>query len=318
MIPHPKHHPVLVVEVIEALSPKSGAVYVDATFGRGGYSRAILDAAPCHVVAIDRDPDAISAGQNMISEYQGRLTLREGRFSDLKDILHQLTLPAVDGIVFDFGVSSPQLDQADRGFSFKQDGPLDMRMEKTGVSAEDFINSADEKDIADVLWRFGEERASRRIARAITRSREESPIRTTFELARLIRGVLPRPKPGQIDPATRSFQAIRIHINEELAEIDAALPAALASLRTDGRLAVVAFHSLEDRLVKTFMINEAGKGPRPSRHLPDLPEHPPRLELITRKPITASKEEMEINPRSRSARLRVATRTDAPLLDEVA
>jgi 16S rRNA (cytosine1402-N4)-methyltransferase len=318
MIMHPEHHPVLVVEVVEALSPKSGAVYLDATFGRGGYSRAILDAAPCQVIAIDRDPDAIAAGQDMISEYQGRLTLMEGRFSDLKDILHHLTLPAVDGIVFDFGVSSPQLDQADRGFSFRQDGPLDMRMEKSGISAKDFINSAKEKDIADVLWRFGEERASRRIARAIIKARDESPISTTFELAHIIRGILPRPKPGQIDPATRSFQAIRIHINDELAEIDAALPAALACLHPHGRLAVVAFHSLEDRLVKTFMMNEAGKAPRPSRHLPDLPEQPPRLTLISRKPITATDKEMDINPRSRSARLRVAERTDAPLLHEVA
>ena len=328
MAPDMLHHSVLLQEVVDALGPTDGHYYLDATFGNGGYSRALLERADCCVVAIDRDPDAIQRGAAMQEEFAGRFALVEGCFSDMATLIKSLppkphglrngAPEKLDGAAFDLGVCSTQLDQADRGFSFKQDGPLDMRMEKSGISAEDFINSAAEKDIADVLWRFGEERASRRIARAIIRSREETPIRTTFELARLIRGVLPRPKPGQIDPATRSFQAIRIHINDELAEIDAALPAALASLRAHGRLAVVAFHSLEDRLVKTFMMNEAGKAPRPSRHLPDLPEHPPRLELITRKPITATEREMEINPRSRSARLRVAQRTDAPLWDEVA
>ncbi|MGB1036135.1 MAG: 16S rRNA (cytosine(1402)-N(4))-methyltransferase RsmH [Candidatus Puniceispirillales bacterium] len=315
---HPEHNPVLVVEVVEALSPKADAVYLDATFGRGGYSRAILDAAPCEVIAIDRDPDAIAAGQSLCREYDDRLTLLEGRFSQIRSLLASINVPYVDGIVFDFGVSSPQLDDADRGFSFRFDGPLDMRMEKSGTDASDFINTASEKDIADILWQFGEERASRRIARAIIDAREETGITTTFQLAKIIRAVMPRPKPGQIDPATRSFQAIRIYINNELEEIRAALPAAMASLKPGGKLAVVAFHSLEDRLVKTFIMNEAGKAPRPSRHLPDLEEHPPRLKMITRKPIIPSDDEMHRNPRSRSARLRIAERTDAPLLDEVA
>ena len=315
---HPEHNPVLVVEVVEALSPKADAVYLDATFGRGGYSRAILDAAPCRVIAIDRDPDAITAGQDMRHEYDGRLTLLEGRFSQIGTLLNEINMPLVDGVVFDFGVSSPQIDDAERGFSFRFDGPLDMRMEKSGTNASDFINTATEKDIADVLWQFGEERASRRIARAIIRARDEAEITTTFQLAKVIRAVMPRPKPGQIDPATRSFQAIRIHINNELDEIRTALPAAMACLKPGGRLAVVAFHSLEDRLVKTFIMNEAGKAPRPSRHVPDVPEHAPRLNMITRKPVTPSEDEMNLNPRSRSSRLRVAERTDAPLLDEVA
>jgi 16S rRNA (cytosine1402-N4)-methyltransferase len=315
---HPEHNPVLVVEVVEALSPKADAVYLDATFGRGGYSRAILDAAPCRVIAIDRDPDAITAGQDMRHEYDGRLTLLEGRFSQIGTLLNEINMPLVDGVVFDFGVSSPQIDDAERGFSFRFDGPLDMRMEKSGTNASDFINTATEKDIADVLWQFGEERASRRIARAIIRARDEAEITTTFQLAKVIRAVMPRPKPGQIDPATRSFQAIRIHINNELDEIRTALPAAMACLKPGGRLAVVAFHSLEDRLVKTFIMNEAGKAPRPSRHVPDMPEHAPRLNMITRKPVTPSEDEMNLNPRSRSSRLRVAERTDAPLLDEVA
>lgn len=315
---HPEHNPVLVVEVVEALSPKADAVYLDATFGRGGYSRAILDAAPCRVIAIDRDPDAITAGQDMRHEYDGRLTLLEGRFSQIGTLLNEINMPLVDGVVFDFGVSSPQIDDAERGFSFRFDGPLDMRMEKSGTNASDFINTATEKDIADVLWQFGEERASRRIARAIIRARDEAEITTTYQLAKVIRAVMPRPKPGQIDPATRSFQAIRIHINNELDEIRTALPAAMACLKPGGRLAVVAFHSLEDRLVKTFIMNEAGKAPRPSRHVPDMPEHAPRLNMITRKPVTPSEDEMNLNPRSRSSRLRVAERTDAPLLDEVA
>jgi 16S rRNA (cytosine1402-N4)-methyltransferase len=270
------------------------------------------------VIAIDRDPDAITAGQDMRHEYDGRLTLLEGRFSQMGTLLNEIDMPFVDGVVFDFGVSSPQIDDAERGFSFRFDGPLDMRMEKSGTDASDFINTATEKDIADVLWQFGEERASRRIARAIIRARDEAEITTTYQLAKVIRAVMPRPKPGQIDPATRSFQAIRIHINNELDEILTALPAAMACLKPGGRLAVVAFHSLEDRLVKTFIMNEAGKAPRPSRHVPDVPEHAPRLNMITRKPVTPSEDEMNLNPRSRSSRLRVAERTDAPLLDEVA
>ena len=316
------HKPVLIVEVLDALSPRAGEVYLDATFGRGGYSRAILEAAPCRVIAIDRDPDAIAAAQEMKDEFKDRLTLVHGRFSELQQILDSLQLPAVNGIVFDFGVSSPQLDNADRGFSFRQGGPLDMRMEKTGMRASDFINTASEQDIAHVLWLYGEERASRRIARAIIAAREKAPIETTLALADIIRAVLPRPKHKSIDPATRSFQAIRIYINDELGEIKSALPAATACLCAGGRLVVVSFHSLEDRLVKAFLKTQAKRAPRPSRHLPDIAPDAaggnPALTLMHRKALTASDAEISSNARARSARLRAAIRTDAPVLDEVA
>ena len=323
------HNPVLIVEVLDALSPQAGAVYLDATFGRGGYSRAILEAAPCRVIAIDRDPDAIAAAaaKDMKDEFKDRLTLIHGRFSELHEILSSLQLPAVNGIVFDFGVSSPQLDNADRGFSFRQEGPLDMRMEKSGMRAGDFINTASEQEIANVLWLYGEERASRRIARAIIAARKIAPIETTLALADIIRTALPRPKHKGIDPATRSFQAIRIYINDELGEIKSALPAATACLCAGGRLVVVSFHSLEDRLAKTFLRTQAALNPRPSRHLPDVPPDAsggaPALTLIHRKAITASDAEIASNPRARSARLRAAIRTDAPplldpWLDEVA
>ena len=309
------HNPVLIVEVLDALAPQADAVYLDATFGRGGYSRAILEAAPCRVIAIDRDPDAIAAAQDMKDEFKDRFTPIHGRFSDLHEILSSLQLPAVNGIVFDFGVSSPQLDNADRGFSFRKEGPLDMRMEKSGMRASDFINTASEQDIAKVLWLYGEERASRRIARAIITAREIAPIETTLALADIIRSALPRPKHKRIDPATRSFQAIRIHINDELGEIKSALPAAAACLCAGGRLVAVSFHSLEDRLVKIFLKTQAGRGPRPSHHLPDIPRGHPALTLIHRKPVTASEAEIASNPRARSARLRAAIRTDAPPLD---
>ena len=306
------HIPVLLRPILERCAPVVG-VWLDGTFGAGGYARALLDAGVDKVYGVDRDPMVFDMARNWAAGYGDRLELVEGVFSKLDEYASDL-----DGVVLDLGVSSMQLDQAERGFSFIKDGPLDMRMEKSGTDASDFINTATEKDIADVLWQFGEERASRRIARAIIHARDEAEITTTYQLAKVIRAVMPRPKPGQIDPATRSFQAIRIHINNELDEIRTALPAAMACLKPGGRLAVVAFHSLEDRLVKTFIMNEAGKAPRPSRHVPDMPEHAPRLNMITRKPVTPSEDEINQNPRSRSSRLRVAERTDAPLLDEVA
>ena len=210
------HQPVMLQEVVEALKPEDNATFIDATFGRGGYTSRILDDAQCHVMAIDRDPDAIKAAEPMIAKYAPRLTLAEGPFSQLADMAQSKNMGLVDGVVFDLGLSSPQLDEAERGFSFRHDGPLDMRMEKSGPDAADFINEASEGEIARVIWEYGEERASRRIARAIVKARSETSITRTKELAAIIHSVMPRPKPGQIDPATRSFQGIRIHINGEL------------------------------------------------------------------------------------------------------
>ena len=309
------HQPVLLDEVITALAPRDGGVYVDATYGGGGYSEAILRAADCRVVAIDRDPDAITRGQEAVARHQGRLVLLEGRFSSLTDLLAGCDIQAIDGIAFDFGVSSAQLNDASRGFSFKHDGALDMRMEKQGADAADFINSASEGDIADTLWQLGEERASRAIARAIVKAR---PITTTGRLASVIRGVLASRKSSQktpsqktIDPATRSFQALRLRVNNELGEITAALPQAVRLLKPNRHLACVSFHSLEDRLVKQFMREAAGALPRPSRHQPMSEATPaPLLSIVTSKPIRPSADESAANPRARSARLRVARRME--------
>ena len=312
------HQPVMLDEVLASLQPKDNALYIDATFGRGGYTRAILNSADCNVMAIDRDPDAIAAGQSLVNEMNGRFSLKEGPFSALAEIAQAEGHEKVDGIVFDLGLSSPQLDEAERGFSFRHDGPLDMRMEKSGADAADFVNSADEAEIAHVIWMYGEERASRRIARAIVKARQEAPITRTKELAKLVHSVMPRPKPGQIDPATRTFQGIRIHVNGELDEIEAAMTAAEKMLKPDGRLVVVSFHSLEDRIIKTFMLKRSGQGPRPSRHLPDIKMAPASFSLPSRKPVLPSEAETEQNPRARSAKLRLAVRTDAPAMKEVA
>ena len=313
------HLPVLVVEVVKALSPKANAIYLDATFGRGGYSRAILNAAPCRVIAIDRDPDAIAAAkQSQIDPTGERLVLIEGRFSAMKTLLADIGVEKVDGIAFDLGVSSPQIDEAERGFSFRHDAPLDMRMEKQGLDACEFINTADEEKIAAVLWEYGEERASRRIARAIIKARTNTAISTTTHLADIIRSVMPYRKPGQIDPATRSFQAIRIFINDEIGEISKALPMAIACLNPGGRVAVVSFHSLEDRIVKNLFLSLSGNAPKGSRHRPPVPTVAPCLTLTTRKPITPDAAEIEANSRARSAKLRIAERTHAPMISEAA
>lgn len=312
------HQPVMLVEVVEALTPRPDARYLDATFGRGGYTRALLDAAPCKVVAIDRDPEAIAAGQKMIKDFPERLTLCEGRFSQLATLTAELGEAKYDGVVFDLGLSSPQIDAAERGFSFKNDGPLDMRMEKAGPDASDFVNTASPRRIERTLRDYGEEKAARRITRAICKAREQEPITRTGQLADIIRSVMPRPKPGQIDPATRSFQAIRIEINEELDEIRQALAAAEQCLNPGGILAVVSFHSLEDRIVKRFMRERSDAAPRPSRHQPDIDRPDPSFTLLTRRPISPSATETETNPRARSARLRVAVRTDAPAQQEAA
>ena len=303
------HNPVLLAEVISALAPKAGGVYVDATFGGGGYSRAILAAADCQVVGIDRDPDAIAAGQDMVRASGGRLRLCHGRFSQLQAILASQAIASIDGIVFDFGASTAQLTDPARGFSFKHDGPLDMRMEKHGqeMDAAHFINTAAESDLADALWQLGEEKAARRIAGAIAIARTTRPITTTGELAHIVRRAIGKTT-AKIDPATRSFQAIRLYINDELGEIRHALPQALSCLRPHGRMLCVSFHSLEDKIVKEFLREVAGTLARPSRHQPLPPAtdaSKPRLRLITKKPIRPSAIEVAANPRARSARLRV-------------
>ena len=302
------HQPVMLDEVIDTLGPRDGGFYIDATFGNGGYSRAILQAANCHLMAIDQDPDAIERGQPLVTEFAPRFQLRQGRFSQMADWADEFAPEGLDGIVFDLGVCSTQLDQAERGFSFQKDGPLDMRMSQSGTDAADFINDADEKDIADVLYHYGDERASRRIAKAIIKARAEEPITRTLRLAEIIRSVLPYPKPGQSDPATRSFQALRIYINEEMREIDDALLAAQNLLRPEGILVVVTFHSLEDRHVKRFLTKAAGKTANPSRHVPELTKPETYFALMGRKPQLPTDTEIASNPRSRSAKLRAARR----------
>ncbi|MCG8512310.1 MAG: 16S rRNA (cytosine(1402)-N(4))-methyltransferase RsmH [Rhodospirillales bacterium] len=306
------HKPVMLDAVLKALAPRDGGIYVDGTFGAGGYSRAVLDAADCTVWGIDRDPDAVSRGAEMASKYDGRLTVLGGRFSDMDRLLAGVGLKAVDGVALDIGVSSMQIDDPARGFSFREDGPLDMRMEKDGLSAADVVNTPGEKELADIIYKYGEERASRRIARAIVQARKNGPITRTGELADIVRSVLPRARDG-IDPATRTFQALRIFVNAELEELDQGLEAAEGLLKAGGRLAVVSFHSLEDRRVKAFLRERSGTGPRGHRHLPDAgPGQAPTFRLLSRRPEKPVEAEIADNPRARSARLRSAERTDAP------
>lgn len=316
-MPETVHTPVLLAEVIAALNPRAGAVFVDGTLGAGGYSRALLDAADCTVWGIDRDPDAIARTADMAETYGDRFHALHGRFGDMRDLLAAHGVTAVDGVTLDLGVSSPQLDEAARGFSFAHDGPLDMRMSRDGESAADIVNSAEERELADIIYTFGEERLARRIARAIVAARGERPIATTGELADIVRAVMPKParrdgKKG-IDPATRTFQALRIRVNDELGELDRGLAAAEALLRPGGRLAVVSFHSLEDRRVKQFLRNRSGGAARGSRHLPEARSaRRPAWSLVARQAIKPTPAECETNPRARSARLRVGERTDAP------
>ena len=306
------HIPVLLTEVIVALAPTSGAVLVDGTFGAGGYSRALLDSAACRVFAIDRDPLAIERGGTLAKHYGGRLILVPGRFGDMASLLAEHGVAAVNGVTFDLGVSSMQIDNASRGFSFQKDGPLDMRMETQGPSAADMVNSLPEAELADILWRYGEERHSRRVARAIVSDRKARAFTTTTQLAELVRRVVPRSKDA-IDPATRTFQGLRIAVNDELDEVDRGLAAAEQLLAPGGRLAVVSFHSLEDRRVKEFLRERSGAAAQPSRHQPVQPANRiPSFRLLAKKPITPGPDEARANPRARSARLRVAERTAAP------
>ena len=305
----PAHLPVLLDEVLAALAPKDGGLYVDGTFGLGGYSRALLESADCRVLGIDRDPDAVARGARLAERYPGRLTLRQARFGDMAAVAKADGIDQVDGVALDLGVSSPQLDEASRGFSFRLDGPLDMRMEKDGRSAADLVNTLSETDLADLIADLGEERHARRVARAIIAAR---PFATTGELAAVVRRAVPRSGDG-IDPATRTFQALRLAVNDELGELDRGLAAAETLLAPGGRLAAVSFHSLEDRRVKAFLAERAGAGPRPSRHLPEVgAESVPTFRLLSRKPVTPSPAEIDRNPRARSARLRAAERTSAP------
>ena len=304
------HVPVLLGEVLAALEPRDHALYVDGTFGGGGYSRALLNAADCKVTAIDRDPDAVARGANMAKEFPGRLEVLQGRIGDMDAVLgERATNPVDGGIVFDLGISSIQLDDPARGFSFRHDGPLDMRLEPRGATAADILASADEDGLTKIIRRYGEERYARRVARAIVAARAEAPIERTGQLADVVRRVVPRSDDG-IDPATRTFQALRIHLNDELGELRDGLAAAERLLGPGGRLAVVSFHSLEDRTVKQFLRQRAGAAPRPSRHRPPAgDERAATFDLLTRRAIRPSANEIAANPRARSARLRAAVRT---------
>ncbi|QQN63116.1 16S rRNA (cytosine(1402)-N(4))-methyltransferase RsmH [Bradyrhizobium diazoefficiens] len=304
------HIPVLGREAIGHLAPREGGIYVDATFGAGGYSRAILDVPETRLIAIDRDPTAIAGGGELVAGAAGRLTLVEDRFSNLAEVCAAQGIDAVDGVVMDVGVSSMQLDQAGRGFSFRLDGPLDMRMGQVGPTAADVVARASESDLADIIYLFGEERQSRRIARAIVADRRETPFTTTRALADLV-GRVVRSKPGDIHPATRTFQALRIFVNEELEELQTALVSAERVLKPGGRLVVVSFHSLEDRIVKNFL-SERSKTGGGSRHLPEVAQGAPSFQLLTRRPVTAGETEVAHNPRARSAKLRAAERTSVP------
>lgn len=308
------HIPVLLNEVVEQLSPRDGGIYVDGTFGAGGYTRALLSAANCTVWGIDRDPAAIERSRALAAAFPGRLEMIEGCFGDMAGLLAARGITAVDGVALDIGVSSPQIDEPERGFSFRFDGPLDMRMGRHGPTAADVVNSTDESELADIIFQLGEERMARRVARAIVAARKLGPIERTGRLAEIVRSVVPKGKGDAIDPATRTFQALRIHVNDELGELRRGLAAAESLLKPGGRLAVVSFHSLEDREVKAFLKDRSSPPPSPSRHTPAAPvaARPPSFRLLSRKPVSASEAEARSNPRARSARLRAAERTAAP------
>jgi 16S rRNA (cytosine1402-N4)-methyltransferase len=306
----PRHVPVLGREAVAMLAPRHGGIYLDATFGAGGYSRAILEVEGTRVIGIDRDRSAIAGGFDLVDRSDGRLTLVEDRFSNLAEVCAAEGVDAVDGVVMDVGVSSMQLDQAERGFSFRLGGPLDMRMGHDGPTAADVIARASEADLANIIYIFGEERHSRAVARAIVAARKEAPITTTRALADIVSKVV-RSKPGEIHPATRTFQALRIFVNEELDELHLALSAAERVLKPGGRLAVVSFHSLEDRIVKNFLV-ERSKSGGGSRHLPEIAQAAPSFVSLTKRPVTPGDDEISANPRARSAKLRAAERTAAP------
>ena len=300
------HIPVLLEPLLRAVAPVTG-VWLDGTFGAGGYARGLLMAGAERVIGIDRDPLAHRMAAEWLPDFPA-ITLKQGTFSDLDTLAGE----PLDGVVLDLGVSSMQLDRPERGFSFQKDGPLDMRMGQDGPSAADLVNTASEETLADILYHYGEERASRRIARAIVAARAEAPIETTLRLAEIVARQLPRPKPGDSHPATRSFQALRIAVNTEFEQLAQGLAAAERALKPGGKLAVVTFHSLEDRIVKRFMQLASGAEPAANRYAPAREAQAPRFSLVTRKAVTADADELAANPRARSAKLRVAIRTATP------
>ncbi|HET7447880.1 MAG TPA: 16S rRNA (cytosine(1402)-N(4))-methyltransferase RsmH [Methyloceanibacter sp.] len=309
-----RHIPVMLSEVLHALEPKSGAIIVDGTFGAGGYSKAILEAADCEVIAIDRDPEAVAAGRALAAEFPGRLRLVAGRFGAMDEIVKRQGVETVDGVALDLGVSSMQLDGPERGFSFMKEGPLDMRMSKEGPSASDIVNTLSAGELAEIISKLGEEGRSRAIAKAIVARRAEAPIETTKELSDIVARVLGRKRDEAKHPATRTFQALRLYLNDELDELARGLSAAERLLKAGGRLAVVTFHSLEDRIAKRFFASRSTPAPRGSRHLPDSTAQAlaPSFRLLNRRPIEPNQSEIRQNPRARSARLRAAERTAAP------
>ena len=302
------HIPVLLDHILDAVAPVSGR-WIDGTFGAGGYTRALLNAGATQVFAIDRDPEAFARAEYWSADYGDQLQLIEGTFAEMNQFLHG----PMNGVVLDIGVSSMQIDQAQRGFSFNKDGPLDMRMSQSGQSAADIVNRASETELADILFQFGEERASRRIAKAIVEARKFAPILTTMQLVGIIENTLPSIKPGMANAATRSFQALRIAVNDELGQLVRGLYAAETMLAEGGVLAVVTFHSLEDRILKRFLAARSGSKPKGNRWAPEEKRDAPRFKLMSRKAISAREDELEANPRARSAKLRLARRTDAPV-----
>lgn len=309
-----RHTPVMLAEVMAALAPRDGGIYVDGTFGAGGYTQAILEAADCRVYAIDRDPLALAGGAELKARYAERLVLIEGRFSEMAELLAGFDIHSVDGIVLDLGVSSMQLDEPERGFSFQADGPLDMRMGRQGPTAADLVNALPEADLHRIIAVYGEERRARAIAAAIARQRKVKPITRTRELASLVEGVIGRMPGGEkLHPATRTFQALRIEVNDELEEIESTLAAAESLLSPGGRLVVVSFHSLEDRIVKRFLAERMPGRAQPSRHQPMREGPLPTFAPVVRGAQRPGEAEILLNPRARSARLRAAMRTEAPI-----
>jgi len=310
MINKTAHIPVLLEETINALSVKNEKFYIDATFGLGGYTRAILERKNCKVLGVDRDPDVMLAAEAIKVDFKNRFYFQNARFSQIEQLLEPSRIKKVAGIVFDLGVSSPQIDQGHRGFSFKLNGPLDMRMSKEGPTAEEFINKVEEKTLANIIFELGDEVFSRRIARNIITERTVNTITKTGQLASIIRAAIPSSK-YKIDPATKTFQAIRIYLNDEISELERGLIAAERILQPNGILAVVSFHSIEDRIIKNFFL-KCSQNKNLSRHIPDIPSKNHSLKILTKKPILPSASEIKYNTRSRSAKLRVAERTAFP------
>ena len=309
-----RHIPVMLSEVLAALDPKDGEIIVDGTFGAGGYSQAILDRADCKIIAIDRDPEAFQLSRALVEAYPGRLVAFHAPFSEMQEIAAHEAIGAVAGVVLDLGVSSMQFDQAERGFSFAKDGPLDMRMGGQGPTAADLVNTLDESELADIIFVLGEERRARAIAKAIVARRGDAPIARTAELADIVARVIGRKRDETKHPATRTFQALRLYLNRELDELARGLSAAERLLKARGRLVVVTFHSLEDRIAKRFFASRSAPPPRGSRHLPEAEDEilAPSFRLLNRRPLEPNQAEIRRNPRARSARLRAAERTEAP------